>query len=100
MVSKIENINGNRMMVIDGKVYLPVVYRSFRPMPSNIYQFYRSGVRLFQIQVTGRKNTDDVNYSNYGGVWIGDHEYDFVPFDRQMEMIKKFAPDSKIMVMI
>lgn len=100
MNSLIEKINGTRVIVIDGKPYTPMAYRSFRPMPSNIAQFYRSGVRLYQIQVTGRKNTMGVNYSNYGGVWVGDHEYDFSPFDRQMEMIKRFAPDGKVMVML
>ena len=100
MIAKLEKINGTRMIIIDGKSYLPVAYRSFRPMPSNINQFYRSGVRLFQIQVTGRKNTMGVNYSNYGGVWIGDHKYDFSPFDRQMDMLKRFAPEGKVMVML
>ena len=49
MIAKISQLNGNKIIEIDGKPYVPVAYRSFRPIPSNISQFYRSGVRLFQI---------------------------------------------------
>lgn len=52
------------------------------------------------MQVTGRKNAMDVPYSNYGGVWVGENEYDFSAFDRQIEMFKRFAPGCKIMVML
>lgn len=100
MIAKISQLNGNKIIEIDGKPYVPVAYRSFRPIPSNISQFYRSGVRLFQIQVSGKINAMGVNYSNYGGVWKGENEYDFAPFDKQMAMMKKFAPEGKIMVMI
>ena len=67
MESKIQVINGNRMIVIDGEIYTPVAYRSFRPMPSNIYRFSRSGVKLYQIQVSGRNSTLKVPYSTYDG---------------------------------
>lgn len=100
MNARIEKINGNRMIVIDNAKYLPVAYRSFRPMPSNINQFYRCGVRLYQIQVSGRKNMNGVPYSYYGGVWVGEGKYDYRPFDEQINMVKKFAPEAKIMVMI
>jgi len=100
MISKIEEINGSKMIVIDGEPYLPLAYRSFNPMPSNILQFHRSGTKLYQILVSGRTSAGGVIYSPYGGVWVGDHQYDFDPFDKQMRMVKKFAPDAKIMVMI
>ncbi|MBQ8311325.1 MAG: hypothetical protein IJX80_09985 [Clostridia bacterium] len=100
MISKIQEINGNKMIVIDGEVYLPVAYRSFRPIPSNVNQFHRSGVKLYQMQVTGRNNAHGVPYSYYGGIWNGYGDYDFSAFDRQIQMFKKFAPGCKIMVML
>ena len=100
MISKIQEINGNKMIVIDGEVYLPVADRSFRPMPSNVNQFHRSGVKLYQMQVTGRNNALGVPYSTYGGIWNGDGDYDFSAFDRQINMFKKFAPGCKLMVML
>ena len=56
MIAKIEKINNNKTIVIDGICYPPIAYRSFRPMPSNIRQFSKSGVCLYQMLVSGRKN--------------------------------------------
>lgn len=100
MIAKIEKINNNKTIVIDGVCYPPIAYRSFRPMPSNIRQFSKSGVCLYQMLVSGRKNGHGVPYSFYGGVWLDKDQYDFKPFDNQIEMFKKFAPGCKIMVML
>ena len=100
MIAKIETVNGNKQIVIDQVPYLPVAYRSFRPVPSNIRLFSQCGVKLYQMLVSGRKNGHHVPYSYYGGVWVGEGEYDFSPFDRQLDMFRKFAPDCKLMVML
>ena len=100
MTSKIETINGKGMIVIDGVAYPPYMFRSFRPMPSSVSLFHRSGIKLFQMLVSGRISTLGVPYSNYGEVWVGENKYDFTPFDNQMAMFKRFAPDGKFMIMI
>ncbi|MBQ3084082.1 MAG: hypothetical protein IJC46_01340 [Clostridia bacterium] len=99
MKSRIVTHNGNRFFEINGKRYLPIAARSFRPTPANISLFYRNGVRLFQVQCCGINNTLDIPYSFFGGAWIGDHQYDFSALDKQMEMFIRFAPDAYFMVM-
>lgn len=100
MTSKIETINGKGMIVIDGVAFPPYMFRSFRPMPSNVSLFHRAGIKLYQMLVSGRISTLGVPYSNYGDVWVGEDKYDFTAFDLQMAMFKRFAPDGKFMIMI
>lgn len=99
MISRIVKKNGNRMFEIDGKLYLPAAFRSFRPTPANISLFYRNGIRLFQMQCCGINNRLGIPYSTFGGAWVGDHKYDFSVLDRQMEMFMKFAPEGYFMLM-
>lgn len=98
MISRIVNRDGNRFIEIDGKEYVPAAFRSFRPTPANVSLFHRNGLKLFQMQCSGVNNSLDVPYSAYGGVWVGDGEYDFSALDRQMEMFMKFAPDGYFML--
>ncbi|MBQ4515749.1 MAG: hypothetical protein II978_03055 [Clostridia bacterium] len=100
MISKIVKHNENYMIEIDGKLFVPAAFRSFRPSPANVSLFHRNGIRLFQMQICGINNTLNMPYSQYGGVWVGDHEYDFSAFDRQMKMFQKYAPEGYFMVMI
>ena len=98
MVSRIVNKNGNKMIEIDGKLFVPAAFRSFRPTPANVSLFHRNGLKLFQMQCSGTNNSLRVPYSAYGGVWVGDREYDFTALDRQMAMFQKFAPDGYYML--
>lgn len=100
MISKIIEREGNKFFEIDGKLFVPAAFRSFRPTPANVSQFYNNGVRLFQMLVTGTTNALRTKYSLYGEVWKGDGEYDFTAFDRQMEMFMKFAPEGYFCVML
>ncbi len=100
MYSKVIRHNENYMFDIDGKLFIPAAFRSFRPTPANVSLFYRNGSRLFQMQVCGIDNTLQLPYSNYGGVWVGDHQYDFTAFDRQISMFRKFAPEGYFMIML
>ncbi len=100
MLAKIRKQNGNRVFEIDGKTYIPAAFRSFRPTPANVSLFYRSGIRLFQMQCSGMNSTLGLPYSNYGAAWVGDHRYDFAALDRQMEMFMKFAPEGYFMLMV
>lgn len=100
MISEIKKTDGKKLIYIDGVPYTPYMYRSFRPSPSSISLFNRCGIKLYQMLVSGRYSTLGVPYSNYGEVWVGNDEYDFRPFDNQMAMFKRFAPDGKFMIML
>ncbi len=100
MLARIIKQNGNRVFEIDGKTYIPAAFRSFRPTPANVSLFYRSGIRLFQMQCSGLNSTLGLPYSNYGAAWVGDHRYDFSALDRQLEMFMKFAPEGYFMLMV
>lgn len=101
MLSRIitDPVSGNRVFEIDGKQYLPAAFRSFRPTPANVSLFYRNGVRLFQMQCCGINSSLGLPYSNYGGAWVGEGQYDFSPLDRQIAMFRKYAPEGYFMVM-
>ncbi len=98
MISRIVNKNGNRFIEIDGIDYIPAAFRSFRPTPANVSLFHRNGLKLYQMQCGGIINGLHIPYSAYGNIWVGDHEYDFTPLDKQMEMFMKFAPDGYFML--
>ena len=98
MISRIVKKDGNSFFEIDGKFFVPAAFRSFRPTPANVSLFHRNGLKLFQMQCSGVDNSLSVPYSAYGGVWVGDHEYDFTVLDRQMAMFMKFAPDGYFML--
>jgi hypothetical protein len=100
MKSRIVNVQGNPLIEIDGRCFIPAAFRSYRPMPANIAQFYRSGIRLFQFICSGRNNTLDIPYSLFGEIWQGNDSYDFAAFDRQIEMFMQYAPEGYFMVMI
>lgn len=100
MISRIITQNGNKVFEIDGKTFIPAAFSSFRPTPANVSLFYRNGMRLFKMRVTGLRNTWHMTYSNYGPAWVGDHTYDFSVLDHQMEMFMKFAPEGYFMLMV
>lgn len=100
MKSKVIEQNGNKLIEIDGKIYPPAAFRSFRPTPANVSFFYHNGVRLFQMLCSGLTNCLGTKYSLYGEIWKADGEYDFSAFDNQMEMFMRFAPEGYFCVMI
>ena len=65
MISKIIEKEGNKFIEIDGEQFVPAAFRSFRPMPANVSQFYNAGVRLFQMIVGGITNGLGTKYSLY-----------------------------------
>ncbi|MDY3929872.1 MAG: hypothetical protein SOZ34_11000 [Clostridia bacterium] len=100
MKSRIAEHGGNKLIEIDGRIYAPAAFRSFRPTPANVSFFYENGVRLFQMLCSGLYSCLGTHYSLYGEIWKGDGEYDFSAFDKQMEMFMKFAPEGYFCVMI
>ena len=92
--------NGVRQISIDGKLYPPYSFRSFRPEERNISEFYGAGVRLMSILMTGIECTLQVPYSLYGEIWTGKGQYDFAAIDRQMELFLRCAPDAYFNIML
>lgn len=60
MQASIINKEGVYQFEINGTVYPPLSFRSFRPEKRNIQEFYDAGVRLMSILMTGLSCTLDV----------------------------------------
>lgn len=97
---KLTRKNGVLKIDIDGKLYEPLSFKSFRPTEKNISDFSKAGLKLFSILSSGMISLLEVPYSLYGESWIDDEVYDFDPVDRQIELFIKNAPDGYFALMI
>ena len=100
MKVKLTRDNGVLKVDIDGKLYNPLSFKSFRPNPKNVSEFYKAGVRLFSVLTSGITSALGVPYSLYGESWVGDGKYDFSAIDKQMDMFIENAPDAYFAPMI
>ena len=100
MSAKVVRHNGILKIDIDGTLYNPLSFKSFRPNPQNISEFYNAGIRLFSVLTSGITCALGVPYSLYGESWIGENEYDFSKIDNQMDMFIQNAPDAFFAPMI
>ena len=101
MKSKIVKKGSSIKIEINGKLFDPLSFKSFRPTERNVSDFYMAGVRLFCVLSTGRESaTKDVYYSLYGESWIGEYEYDFKPIDDQLDMFIENAPEAYFTLML
>lgn len=98
--AKVVRDNGILKISINGKLYNPLSFKSFRPNPKNVSEFYEAGVRLFSVLTSGITSALGVPYSLYGESWVGDGKYDFSAIDRQMDMFIENAPDAYFAPMI
>lgn len=98
METKVVNIGGVNHICVDGKVIDAVAFKSFRPTPYNVGDFYKAGVRIFHCFVSGLRSGIQMPYSAYGEVWFGPGDYRFENFDRQMKMFSEAAPDAYIFI--
>ncbi len=94
MEVSVKRKNGALKVDINGKLYAPLSFKSFRPNPKNISEFYAAGVRLFSVLSSGITSALGVPYSHFGESWIDDDTYDFTAIDRQMDMFIENAPDA------
>ena len=92
--------NGSLKVNINGKLYTPLSFKSFRANPRNVSEFYKAGVRLFSVLSSGVTSALGVPYSTYGESWVGEGKYDFSPVDRQMDMFIENAPEGYFAPMI
>ena len=86
--------NGMLKIDIDGTLYDPLSFKSFRANAQNISEFYGAGVRLFSVLIGGLTSAIGVPYSLFGDTWVGDGQYDFAPLDAQMDLFIQNAPDA------
>ena len=86
MKCKVARHNGVLHIDIDGKLYPPLSFKSFRPNPKNVSEFYDAGVRLFSVLTSGVTSALGGPYSLYGESWVGECTYDFSAIDRQMDI--------------
>lgn len=100
LTARLARKGGVLKIEINGQVFEPLAFRSFRPEERNIREFYDAGIRLMSVLHTGLNCTLDVPYSKFGEIWCGSGEYDFAAVDRQMELFLKHAPDARFNVML
>ena len=99
-LAKLVRVGGVLKIDINGQIFEPLAFRSFRPEERNIREFYAAGVRLMSPLHTGLNCTLDVPYSKFGELWLGPGQYDFSVIDRQMELFLKHAPEAYFNVML
>lgn len=100
MKAKVTRHNGILKIDIDGNLFNPLSFKSFRPNNKNISEFYNAGIRLFSVLSSGVTSALGVPYSLYGESWVGENEYDFSKIDNQMDMFIENAPDAYFAPMI
>ena len=93
MKVSVKRDNGMLKVDINGTLYAPLSFKSFRPNPRNISEFYGAGVRLFSVLSSGIISALGVPYSLFGESWTGEERYDFSAVDKQMDMFIENAPD-------
>ena len=76
MAVKLKRVNGMLKVEIDGELFEPLSFKSFRPTKSNITEFAASGIRLFSILASGLNCAYGIPYSLYGESWLGKRQYD------------------------
>ncbi|MBM4154553.1 MAG: hypothetical protein FJ221_05935 [Lentisphaerae bacterium] len=92
MVAKVVRVGGVLRIAINGEVFDPLAYRSYRPTPELVRGFHATGLRLANVTHTGMLCTLDVPYSLFGEVWTGPRRFNWDHFDAQMEMFEANAP--------
>ena len=100
MKCQIVKHNGILAIQINDTVYAPVSFKTFRPTDRNISDFYRAGMRLFNIMPVGIKSSIGIPYSLYGESWVGEETYDFDVIDKQIDFFIARAPKAYFSLMI
>lgn len=97
---KLTRNNGVLKVDIDGELFEPLSFKSFRPTKKNISDFASAGVKLFSILSSGMISLLTVPYSLFGESWTDDETYDFAPVDKQIELFIENAPEGYFALMI
>ena len=100
MICKVVDHNGRKVIDIDGKIFPPLSFKTFRACERNISDFYRAGIKLFCIVECAIDNSLGRPYSLFGESWLDDETYDFSVTDRQIELFIENAPDGYFALML
>lgn len=98
MKTQIVKKNGTPYIAVDGKIIDTLAFKSFRPTANNVSDFYKAGVRIFHVYVSGLTSALNVPYSQYGETWFGDGDYRFESLDRQIKLFADNAPDAYVFI--
>lgn len=98
MKAELKDVNGHRLVEINGKLFSFAAYRSWRPKEDNLSAFNDLGFPFMTLLPSGIKNRFGIAYSEFGEYWTGDGEYDWDILRRQMDQFVKAAPDVYIAV--
>ena len=98
MKTSIIKHNGVPYIAVDGKPIDTLAFKSFRPTANNVSDFYKAGVRIFHVYVSGLTSALKVPYSLYGETWFGDGDYRFESLDAQIKMFADNAPDAYVFI--
>ena len=96
MKSKIVKFHDTFHFQVDDTVLDSLAFKSFRPTTKNVQDFYKAGVRLFHVYVSGLPSGLKAPYSLFGETWFGDHKYDWTNLDKQIEFFKEINHFSHI----
>lgn len=98
MKTRIGKYGGRHTIFVDDRPIEPLLFKTFRPTPKNISDFYKAGVRVFHVLCSGLNNRIGLPYSMFGEIWVGDHEYAFDRLDAQIDMFLQAAPGSYLII--
>ncbi len=99
IVEKVK-VNGRMCVKINDEIIPPLSFKSFRPTPRNVSDFYKAGLKLYCILTSGMLNRLGSPYSLYGESWVDDETYNFDVIDNQIEMFRENAPGCYYAIMI
>lgn len=98
MRTQIIKQNGVNYIAADGKLIDTLAFKSFRPTANNVSDFYKAGVKIFHVYVSGLTSALKVPYSQYGETWFGDGDYRFESLDEQIRLFADNAPHAYVFV--
>ncbi len=98
MRTQIIKKNGTPYITVNGEIIDTLAFKSFRPTANNVSDFYKAGVRIFHVFVSGLISALSVPYSQYGETWFGDGDYRFESLDRQIKLFADNAPDAYVFI--
>ena len=98
MQTKVVKQNGVPYIAINGEVIDTLAFKSFRPTANNVSDFYKAGIRIFHVYVSGLTSALKVPYSLFGETWFGDGDYRFEALDEQIKLFADNAPDAHVFI--
>ncbi len=100
MIAKLVQHNNITKISVNGRIFEPLSFRSFRPKPATTKAMAEVGVKLQSVFPTGIISALRIPYSLFGEIWTGEGQYDWAPLKKQMDQFIRNAPDAYLSLMI